>query len=52
VVIGDATTFHGGHEWLAEHGVEILVLEDPECVAVMRAFVKNNPELWNEDIGD
>ncbi|MEV6295709.1 nucleoside deaminase [Streptomyces sp. NPDC051896] len=52
VVIGDATTFHGGHEWLAEHGVEILVLEDPECVAVMRAFVKDNPELWNEDIGD
>lgn len=52
VVIGDATTFHGGHEWLAEHGVEILVLEDPECVAVMRAFVKDDPELWNEDIGD
>ncbi|MEV6053082.1 nucleoside deaminase [Streptomyces sp. NPDC052107] len=52
VVIGEATTFHGGHEWLAEHGVEILVLEDPECVAVMRAFVKDNPELWNEDIGD
>ncbi|MGJ5754095.1 cytosine deaminase [Streptomyces puniciscabiei] len=52
VVIGEATTFHGGHDWLAEHGVEVLVLEDPECVAVMRAFVKDNPELWNEDIGD
>ncbi|MGW7527846.1 nucleoside deaminase [Streptomyces sp. NPDC054783] len=52
VVIGEATTFHGGHEWLAEHGVEILVLEDPECIAVLRAFVKDNPELWNEDIGE
>ncbi|MER6568694.1 nucleoside deaminase [Streptomyces sp. NPDC001093] len=52
VVIGEATTFHGGHEWLAEHGVEILVLEDPECVSVLRAFVKDNPELWNEDIGE
>ncbi|MGW1806384.1 nucleoside deaminase [Streptomyces sp. NPDC002078] len=52
VVIGEATTFHGGHEWLAGHGVEILVLEDPECVTLMRAFVKDNPELWNEDIGD
>ncbi|MFI1075068.1 nucleoside deaminase [Streptomyces puniciscabiei] len=52
LVIGEATTFHGGHDWLAEHGVEVLVLEDPECVAVMRAFVKDNPELWNEDIGD
>ncbi|AKJ11547.1 cytosine deaminase [Streptomyces incarnatus] len=52
LVIGEATTFHGGHDWLAGHGVEVLVLEDPECVAVMRAFVKDNPELWNEDIGD
>ncbi|GHE11794.1 nucleoside deaminase [Streptomyces alanosinicus] len=52
VVIGEATTFHGGHDWLAGQGVEIVVLEDPECVAVMRAFVRDNPELWNEDIGE
>ncbi|MFE3164259.1 nucleoside deaminase [Streptomyces sp. NPDC059224] len=52
VVIGEATTFHGGHDWLAEHGVEIVLLDDPECVDVMRAFIKNQPALWNEDIGD
>ncbi|MEU9479192.1 nucleoside deaminase [Streptomyces sp. NPDC048191] len=52
VVIGEATTFHGGHDWLAGHGVEIVVLEDPECIAMMRAFVEDNPELWNEDIGE
>ncbi|MDQ0599861.1 creatinine deaminase [Streptomyces canus] len=52
VVIGEATTFHGGHDWLAEHGVEIVLLDDPECVAMMRDFIKNNPALWNEDIGD
>ncbi|MER7840826.1 nucleoside deaminase [Streptomyces sp. NPDC096040] len=52
VVIGEATTFHGGHDWLAEHGVEIVLLDDPECVDVMRAFIKNHPALWNEDIGD
>ncbi|KUN08730.1 cytosine deaminase [Streptomyces yokosukanensis] len=52
VVIGEATTFHGGHDWLAGHGVEIVVLQDPECVAMMRAFVTDNPELWNEDIGE
>ncbi|MFJ2241483.1 nucleoside deaminase [Streptomyces sp. NPDC087859] len=51
VVIGEATTFHGGHDWLAEHGVEIVLLDDPECVAMMRDFIKNNPALWNEDIG-
>jgi cytosine deaminase len=52
VVIGEATTFHGGHDWLAAHGVEILLLEEAECVALMRAFVRDNPDLWHEDIGD
>ncbi|MFJ1979482.1 nucleoside deaminase [Streptomyces albogriseolus] len=51
VVIGEAVTFHGGHDWLAEHGVEVVVLDDPECVALMREFTARNPELWNEDIG-
>jgi cytosine/creatinine deaminase len=52
VVIGEAVTFHGGHDWLAEHGVEIVVLDDAECVALMRDFIEKNPALWNEDIGD
>ncbi|MER6242962.1 nucleoside deaminase [Streptomyces griseorubiginosus] len=52
VVIGEATTFHGGHDWLAEHGVEIVLLDDPECVRMMTDFIEKNPALWNEDIGD
>lgn len=52
VVIGEASTFHGGHDWLAEHGVRVTLLEDPECVALMRDFVDARPELWNEDIGE
>ncbi|GAB2945768.1 nucleoside deaminase [Streptomyces heilongjiangensis] len=52
VVIGEAETFHGGHDWLAEHGVEIVLLDDPECVALMRDFIERNPALWNEDIGE
>ncbi|MFI0929311.1 nucleoside deaminase [Streptomyces sp. NPDC021012] len=52
VVVGEAETFHGGHEWLAEHGVEVVVLGDSECVELMREFIGRNPELWNEDIGD
>ncbi|MET7779667.1 MULTISPECIES: nucleoside deaminase [Streptomyces] len=51
VVVGEAETFHGGHDWLAEHGVEIVLLDDPECTAVMRDFIEKNPALWNEDIG-
>ncbi|MFJ3235510.1 nucleoside deaminase [Streptomyces sp. NPDC086787] len=52
VVIGEAVTFHGGHDWLAEHGVEIVVLDDPECAAVMREFMDTHPDLWKEDIGE
>ncbi|MFJ7066362.1 nucleoside deaminase [Streptomyces sp. NPDC101115] len=52
VVVGEARTFHGGHDWLAEHGVEVLVLDDPECTSLMREFIEKHPALWNEDIGD
>ncbi|MFE4816462.1 nucleoside deaminase [Streptomyces sp. NPDC056704] len=52
VVVGEAETFHGGHDWLAEHGVEIVLLDDPECAALMRDFIKDHLALWNEDIGE
>jgi cytosine deaminase len=52
VVVGEATTFVGGHDWLAEHGVEIHVLDDGRCVDLMAAFIAANPSVWNEDIGD
>ncbi|MFF9146086.1 nucleoside deaminase [Streptomyces sp. NPDC014861] len=51
VVVGEARTFHGGHDWLAGHGVEVVVLDDPACVELMRTFVARHPDLWNEDIG-
>ncbi|MEF9905598.1 nucleoside deaminase [Streptomyces sp. P9-A2] len=52
VVIGEAATFHGGHDWLAEHGVRIVLLDDPECASMMREFVARHPQLWSEDIGN
>jgi len=51
VVVGETATFHGGHDWLAEHGVDIVVLDDPACISMMEAFIRDQPELWNEDIG-
>jgi len=51
VVIGEARTFHGGHDWLAEHGVAVTVLDDPRCVQLMEDFIAARPDLWNEDIG-
>lgn len=52
VIIGEAQTFYGGHDWLAENGVEVVLLDDPECVRMMTDFIAGNPKLWNEDIGE
>ncbi|MCU1683604.1 MAG: codA [Amycolatopsis sp.] len=51
VVIGEATTFSGGHGWLAEHGVDITLLDDPVCTGLMTEFIAARPDLWFEDIG-
>ncbi len=51
VVIGESTNFTGGHQWLAELGVEVVVLDDPECVELLGAFIAEHPDLWDEDIG-
>lgn len=51
VLVGEARTFHGGHEWLVEHGVRVMVLDDERCAALMAEFIAARPELWNEDIG-
>jgi creatinine deaminase len=51
VVVGEASTFSGGHDWLAEHGVVITLLDDPDCIALMTEFIEEHPELWFEDIG-
>jgi creatinine deaminase len=51
VVIGEATTFSGGHDWLAENGVGITLLDDPDCIALMTEFIEEHPDLWFEDIG-
>ncbi|PFG39403.1 cytosine deaminase [Georgenia soli] len=52
VVIGENRTFLGGEELLRSRGVEVVVLDDPACVELMRDFVAAEPALWNEDIGE
>jgi creatinine deaminase len=51
VLIGECRTFHGGHEWLAEHDVRATVLDDERCAAMMASFIEEHPQLWHEDIG-
>jgi cytosine deaminase len=52
VVIGEHHTFMGEEELLRSRGVEVIVLDDAECVAMMEAFIAAEPTLWNEDIGE
>lgn len=52
VVVGESRTFTGGHDWLAEHGVEVTVLDDGRCVGLMKDFIAARPGLWHEDIGE
>jgi cytosine deaminase len=51
VVVGENRNFVGGEELLASRGVELVVLDDAECVDLMATFIAENPTLWNEDIG-
>jgi len=51
VVIGENRNFQGAEELFAQNGVSVSVLDDTECIALMRAFIAAHPDLWNEDIG-
>lgn len=51
VVVGEAETFAGARDFMVQHGVEVTVLDSHECKELMRTFIRENPKLWNEDIG-
>ena len=52
VVIGEHRTFMGDEDLLRSRGVEVVVMDDAECVAMMEDFIAAEPTLWNEDIGE
>ena len=51
VVVGENQNFLGAEDLFKERGVELVVLDDPRCIALMKKFVEEQPDLWNEDIG-
>jgi creatinine deaminase len=51
VVVGENITFLGEEALLRDHGVEVEVVQDDSCVKMMKSFIADRPELWNEDIG-
>jgi cytosine deaminase len=51
VIVGEDQTFQGPKAYLRSRGVTVDVLQDVECIQLMRDFIAARPELWNEDIG-
>ncbi len=52
VIIGENNNFRGAEDLFHRSGVTLSLLNDPECIALMREFIAAHPDLWNEDIGD
>src|SRR5262249_31913272 len=51
IVVGENVTFQGPEDYVRARGVELTILNDAECIQLMRDFIAARPELWNEDIG-
>ena len=52
IVAGENRTFRGPEEYVRSRGVELMIIDDPVCIRLMREFLAARPELWNEDIGE
>ena len=52
IVVGENRTFQGPEEYVRSRGVEVTVVDDPQCHALMERFIAEQPDLWHEDIGE
>ena len=52
LIVGESRTFPGGLDWLRSLGVEVMDLDSQECADLMGAFIREHPDIWNEDIGE
>ena len=52
VIVGESVNFSGGVEWLKQNGVEIIDLNSDDCISMLANYIKDNSEIWNEDIGE
>ena len=52
LVIAENTNFGGNEDFLRSRGVEVIVADDPDCIALMERFIRESPEIWNEDIAE
>ncbi|MGA9306036.1 MAG: nucleoside deaminase [Candidatus Sulfotelmatobacter sp.] len=52
VIVGESRNFRGGIEWLRSLGVKVIDLDSEECASLLSTYIRANPEIWNEDIGE
>lgn len=52
VIVGESQNFRGGIDWLRENGVHVVDLANAECIQMLADFIRTNPTLWHEDIGE
>jgi cytosine deaminase len=52
VVVGENVNFGGNEDFLRERGVDVILADDPDCIALMKRFIEEKPELWAEDIAE
>lgn len=52
VIVGESRTFQGGLAWLRSLGIEVIDLDSQACVDLLSEYIRNNPAIWNEDIGE
>ena len=52
IVVGENRNFQGPEDYVRSRGVDLIIMDDEECISMMDDFIKNQPELWNEDIGE
>ncbi len=52
VIVGESVNFEGGIEWLRENGTRVVDLASNECISMLRNYIDENAEIWNEDIGE
>lgn len=52
VIVGESKNFQGGIDWLRENGVSVTDLNSEECIKMLAAYIRTNPDIWNEDIGE
>ena len=52
VIVGESRNFQGGNDWLRSNGIEVVDLDNAECVTLLGDYIRANPQVWNEDIGE